>query len=729
LAGAASGAACARVAEEPFAWTPPRAPAVVRGREAGNRFGLLALHEVTVEIDNVFAAANRQALALAEQRLAEIPGVRAVFGPAGLLDISVGASGTTRARPVLSRGTSETEGEAARQRVVRRADALGWFLTENGRRARFLIDTADWPRVAPAINAALVSSGLGLASASARTFEERPLWPDPRSRGRFLPFELAAAWVFFVLVAARRAQLTAAPGAAGRRRVALAVAAALGAAAPFGLVRIGGIVALAGLAALGAALVALLAEGSGGAATDATGDAGAGAGPSRWLAALAALLVLAGLGLSRRVRVETRQWGAAPLFFVSVRGDFDEPVVLREVRRMADDLRAQPGVANAWSVADLFTGVTFEGEDPSRIPDDPDQVRRILVQGRSDPAVRLELAGDHREGLVAVRFDDDPTIDHQAIVTHLVGYIELELRRALLHVDVDAPGVPPVTRSLGRSLLAIDARERVLRICDRSGRALGPAEALSVERVARQAATIPAADPAKLDAEVAETVRAFIAHHPFPLGAGETARLIATIRGLGDSATVDDVRVAVAAAYGARLPDAILRTTAATLARRVALVRRRLVARGAFRDMLYGAELPTEGVLADEVRGATADAMGPVVGIPVALDNPAAFRIDAVPIGGAPNDRVLSEAWNRALPAGVVWAIGLIALLLAWLGGPAGLLSLPLALAPLATAAAPAAILREPIGLATIAFLAGAFAGGAALAVAATAPLAPRRWR
>ena len=112
------------------------------------------------------------------------------------------------------------------------------------------------------------------------------------------------------------------------------------------------------------------------------------------------------------LRVGTRQWGAAPMFFVSVRADLDEPVVLREIRRVTDDLREQPGVANAWSIADLFMGVTLEGDEASRIPDDAEQVRRILVQARTDPAVRLELAGDHREALIAVRFDDDPTIDH-----------------------------------------------------------------------------------------------------------------------------------------------------------------------------------------------------------------------------------------------------------------------------------------------------------------------------
>ncbi len=74
----------ARAAHDPFAWAPVGPAAVERGRQAASRFGLRTLHEVTVEVDNVFAAANRQALSLAEQRLREVPGVRGVIGPAGL---------------------------------------------------------------------------------------------------------------------------------------------------------------------------------------------------------------------------------------------------------------------------------------------------------------------------------------------------------------------------------------------------------------------------------------------------------------------------------------------------------------------------------------------------------------------------------------------------------------------------------------------------------------------
>ena len=454
--------------------------------------------------------------------------MRAVFGPAGLLDITADARGNTSARSVLARGrggglpgagdTNESEGEAARQRVVRRADALGWFLTENGRRVRFFVDTDDWPRVASG-----VSTRRSPPPASGWRRRRPRAWTRGRcgrirgGRWRLLPIGVFGG--VGVLRAGRAAAR--ADGRRAARRGAAAGARARRRGRRGGAVR----VRAGGRRARGRRLAALAVGALALAALARRGQAAAPVAPPpgpRWPVLLLALVVVvAGASLLPSLRVGTRQWGGAPMFFVSVRAELDEPVVLREIRRLTDELRDQPGVANAWSVADLFMGVTLEGDAASRIPDDPEQVRRILVQARTDPAVRLELAGDHREALIVVRFDDDPTIDHLSIVARLERYLALELRRALLRVDTAAPGVSPVTRSLGRGVLAIDARERVLRICARSGRPLDTTAALAVERVARQAATIPAADPARLEADVADNVRDFIARHPFALGPAE----------------------------------------------------------------------------------------------------------------------------------------------------------------------------------------------------------------
>ena len=214
---------------------------------------------------------------------------------------------------------------------MRRADALGWFLTENGRRVRFFVDTDDWPqgRARRSPNA-LAASGLSLAPASSGGLEARPLWPDPRQRWRWLPSGSSAAWALLALVALRRARAVAAaavaaPGAGGRgrgraRRRRSCSCPSRACAAPAGSRR------------WRPRLIALRSgRGASGArrATPASRRAAA-CGCSRWRSSCA------GGWLRRRLRVGTRQWGAAPMFFVSVRGELDEPVVLREIRRLTD---------------------------------------------------------------------------------------------------------------------------------------------------------------------------------------------------------------------------------------------------------------------------------------------------------------------------------------------------------------------------------------------------------
>jgi hypothetical protein len=724
-AAALSGLAAPAWAADAFAWTPRDAPGLARGREAAARFDLLPLTEVTVEVDNAFGPASREGLAAAERRLAEVPGVRRVIGPAQLLEAAVDAAGRAHVRPMLARGGSDGDGEAARQRIVRRADALGWFLSANGRLVRFLVDTADFARARPGVEAALVASGMSLERPPAGGgVEGRPLWPDPRAHGaRWLPAAVVAGWVLFALGAAVQTRLAKPPVLPGARVAAVLAAAAVGAAAPFLPVPSLGVRA-AGLGAAVAAAAVLagalaLARRRRAARRRETPRA-----PRPPAAVLLTSLALVGAAwvVAPAPQVGTHLWEEAPLLFVSVRGDLDEPVVLRELRRLTDFLRAEPGVANAWSVADFFAGVEVEGEEASRIPDDADQVRRILVQARSDPALRLELSGDHHETLVGIRFDREAPVDRLELVEHLANYLETDLRTSLLRVDLRAPDLGPAPRALAKGLLAADTAERVGRICARSGRTLSGAEAQSVERVARQAALVPAADAGRLKAEVEAEVRGVLrgaAAGAFSsLPPAEQKRLAAEVASLPEQASAAEVRAALAAATGGRVPPAALAATADALIKRTAAARRRHTARINFKEMLYGADLPTEGVLADEVRGATLEGMGPTAGIPVARGSAGTYRIDAVPLGGAVNDHALSEAWEAGLGLGVGGGAVAMAAVLLLAGGPAALASLPVALAPSSMAVLPAALLREPLGLPSLAFLAGALAAGGAIMTA-----------
>ena len=719
-----------------FGWAPLDSPAVARGREVAARFDQESLFEISVEVNNAFALDNRRAIAVAEEELRRIPGVRRVFGPAQLADLAVDDRGRVSARRVLERGGSEGDDEAVRQRVVRRADALGWFLAPDGSRVRFLID-ADPNLVARGavrvpVERAIASSGLQLLYASGVRAGGDALWPEPSdAASRWGAAVVAGTCVLLVLALGRWLPRLRAPSGRGRypprRRPLVVVGAAAGAAALLILCAVApvrGVAWRASAAAVVAAIIGL------------AGDRPAGVdGLARRLAprphaiaiALAGALVIAAVWLAPQARIGTQQWQRTPFLFVSVRGDFERPAVLREVRRLADFLRAQPGVDGAWSAADLFFGIALGGGDVSRVPESAGAIGVLLDQARGDPAVALELAPDHREGLVVVRFDDDPPADRLAIYDRLDQYVRTELRSALIEVDLTDPHLTRATRLLGKGVLAGDARERIIRICARSGRPLNAGEIASVERITRQAAVLPAADLDKLKLEITAVLRDFVqgGHAPstITLTAAERSRLADEVGMASVDASGEDLRRTLMAHLGTQLGEDRVTELAAALQPRLAFVRQRSAARINFRAMLYGADLPTDGMLADEVRSATREAMGSVVGIPVAPEMPGALRVDAVAVGGAANDHALSEFLRPALRWGALAASILLAVLLIWVGRGRGLLWWPVALSPAALAVIVPAAWGEPVGLPYLSLLVGAFAAG----ITGTIAMAARR--
>ncbi len=704
-------------------FAPGGSPLVLRGRDVALRFGLARRFELTLRVNNAFAAQNRQSIGRAETLIAAIPGVRQVVGPAGLLALTVDTVGRPSAGPLLAGGPDDDASETVRQRLMRRSDAIGWFVSRDGTEIRVLVDADDLVSVHGAIEAAVASSGLVLLSGG---IPAAPLWPEPGREPQPFPW-----WIPFALM-----MLSLLPGALGvalvcrptvPRALLVAVATGLAVASPALLAPAIGLRRVAFASGLGAAaLVALLivlgrvvVRARSGLPTQ-TRRARV---PLPILMASTLLIVAAGV-LWSRVSMGTQLWRPTELFFVEVRGDMDEPVVLREVRRLTDFVRAQPGVAHAWSIADLFFAVPVPGETFGGIPASADLVRSILSRGREDSAVRLELAPDHRAALVGVRLDDESGVDRLAVLDRLDQYLLQEHRPALLRVDVSDGRVSASLRGLARGVLAADTRERVLRICDRSGRILSDVDVQTVERAARGAALLPVVDPPRLRAEIEREVTGFLEQATIAgsdvamLRPVDRRRLVDELSAEPVDATVADVLILLGASWGRHMSEPVLRARAAELDGRIGMARRIHSARIHFNDVLYGADLPTEGVLSEEVRDATLDAMGPVAALPVGRDVPGAFLVDPTVVGGAACDRALSTAWKPRLILGILISGAVIALLLLAVGGFGALAWWPAALAPAAPLILLPALAVLPIGAWSVAVLAGALGGGSALAVA-----------
>jgi hypothetical protein len=220
-------------------------------------------------------------------------------------------------------------------------------------------------------------------------------------------------------------------------------------------------------------------------------------------------------------------------------------------------------------------------------------------------------------------------------------------------------------------------------------------------------------------------VRAFLRLHAPAVDAAQRDRVAAALLTLDGDASLAAVNTAVRTAFVPGRPPASLDDLVAPLARQLGEVRSRHSAHFYFKDMLAGAGLPFDGPLADEVRAATREAMGPIVGLPVAGETPGAYRLDVMVVGGAANDRALSSAWLPGLRMGAVFGAVGLAILLLLAAGFRGVLWYPLALALPAAALIVPALTRDPIGVLFVGFLAGTCAAGAALATALAARRGP----
>ena len=728
------------------AYAPPDSAETRRGWAVAERFELAHRFVLTLDVANAFSAQNQAGIARAEARVAAIPGVRRAMGPARLLGFSVDAAGRIATAPMRARGNlagpaarakapmpadvaaraeAAVRAEAAEteRRLGARADATGWFISADGSTMRLLIDTADPSAVHAPIEAAVAGSGLVLLDGKVGV---APLWPDPERDapgfGRRAPLEWALLLlaVPFLAVAIEARPVS-------RRAWLCVLGAAITTALPGSTAPVAGLrwyaVTIGGIAA--AVLIAVLLVDAGlrrlrGKERRALPGRRA---PLPLL--LLSLLALAGAAVqARRLRMDTGLWSQTPLFFVDVRADLSEPVVLREVRRLTDLLRAQPGVDEAWSVADLFGAVPLPALGWEGIPWEPRATRAILKRALADPAVALETAPDLLEGLIVIRVDSEAGLTPAQVRRGVASLLRTRARPALLRVDVTDPAIPIATRALGRGMLAEAAIERVLNLCDQAGRNLEPRQQEAIEQTLRRVALAPQLDRAQYRRDAAQEIERFVEetavagrHLTLP-HAGQRQRLIDSVLSSPDEPMLADVMGGLNELLGPRLSARAALDQATELRQRLVALRRRAIVALNAGAILLDAELPTEGGLPDEVRNATLEAMGPIVGVPVAPGTPGAVPIDAALAGGVISDEALSARWPPRLRLGLLAAAAACALLLAALGGRRAMPWLPVALAP----AALVLIVPTVLGVATSALfaavLSGAMGGGTVFALA-----------
>ena len=236
-------------------------------------------------------------------------------------------------------------------------------------------------------------------------------------------------------------------------------------------------------------------------------------------------------------------------------------------------------------------------------------------------------------------------------------------------------------------------------------------------------ALAPRLDRAQYRRDAAREIETFVeeiaaaGHHVTLPHASQRQRLIDTLVA-PEEPSLADVVAGITEVLGPRTPAKVAVAQATELRRRLIALRRRAIVAWHARAILSDADLPTEGGLSDEVRNATLEAMGPIVGVPTVPGTPGAFSIDAALAGGVVSDQALSVRWPPRLRLGLLAAAAACALLLAALGGRRALPWLPVALAPAAIVLIVPTVLGVSTSALYAAVLSGAVGGGTLFALA-----------
>ncbi|MCA9550160.1 MAG: MMPL family transporter, partial [Myxococcales bacterium] len=112
-----------------------------------------------------------------------------------------------------------------------------------------------------------------------------------------------------------------------------------------------------------------------------------------------------------------QHFGGSQYIQIHLAGDFEDPHVLRELTRFADELAAHPKVAGVQHVAQVVAQTNEAMEGARRVPDDADKVRLLYTFLAGRPAVDQLVTRDHTEAVLHVKLGTNDISDVEVLLS------------------------------------------------------------------------------------------------------------------------------------------------------------------------------------------------------------------------------------------------------------------------------------------------------------------------
>jgi predicted RND superfamily exporter protein len=371
------------------------------------------------------------------------------------------------------------------------------------------------------------------------------------------------------------------------------------------------------------------------------------------------------------------RFGGSQFVQVRVAGDVSDPLVLRELRALADRLAAIPGVSRVQHVGDVIAAVNLAMEGQERIPDTPEKVGQLYGFLTGNGSVRQLVSDDRAQALLHVRLSADGLDATEAALAAVEAEVAASAPRGLR-------AVAPAADAAAAERRAAQTAARVVAIARALGAPVPAATAEAQVAAALAAGRGPGADRLAVQQDL---LRWLGSDENFvPLTEPERLSIAAAVMALGPSPAPEALGPAVEGAFGRPVDRRDVDDLLLGLDTPLGEIWRRRAAESRAVAVLAAAGVgpapgPTGALLVPRVASTLLDLDAPTVAV-VDPAGPVALSWD---VSGTPVlNRGLSTSVMGNQVKSLVFALGLVAALLAvrFRSVPAGLLaSAPMAVA------------------------------------------------
>ncbi len=149
----------------------------------------------------------------------------------------------------------------------------------------------------------------------------------------------------------------------------------------------------------------------------------------------------------------SEHFGGSQFLQIAIEADLTQPVVLREIRDVVDELRAVEGVADVRSLVDTVAQLS-EGFGGRRgVPESQPQARRVIINLADHPATKQLMVTEGDAAIVHIKLAPGNGAELQRVTAKVREIVAAHDVTALSQGDAQSPALRPVVREAVRARL------------------------------------------------------------------------------------------------------------------------------------------------------------------------------------------------------------------------------------------------------------------------------------